>query len=194
VFLSNSDARHRRRRRVSTGLECGRRPAAGAHYPGATREEDSPPAGHRRDSEHTTAPGPVERGPASTGRPDGLRRRKTAPPHRPLARAGRTAGAGRDAEAVPRSRIDSYTNLNNESLPLSRLAPGDQAGGVGPHPQSTRLRAQAGRVPPPAQRRLGTRRSTSQGRTRLVTGWPTRGRRATPAVNQTVASDGPRRK
>jgi hypothetical protein len=116
---SNSDARHRRRRRVSAGLERGRRPAAGAHYFGATREEDAPPAGHRGDSEHTTGTGADLRGPAPTGRPDGLRRRQTAaPPHRPLARAGREAGA------APRARSDSYTNLNNESLPLSRLASG----------------------------------------------------------------------
>jgi hypothetical protein len=96
-----------------------------AHYFGATWEEDGPPTGHRGDSEHTTSAGPDVWGPAPTGRPDGLHRRQTAPPHCPLARAGRTAGAGSEAGAVPRSRIDSYTNLNNESLQLSRLAPGD---------------------------------------------------------------------
>jgi hypothetical protein len=64
----NSDARHRRRRRVSTGLERGRRPAAGALYSGAMREEDGPPAGHRGDPEHATGAGPDLRGPAPTGR------------------------------------------------------------------------------------------------------------------------------
>jgi hypothetical protein len=82
-----------------------------------------------------------------------LRQLQAATPQLPLARVGRTAGAGREAGAAPRSRIDSYTSLNNESLPLSRLAPNDQAGGVGPPPQSTRLLAQTGRDPPPAQRR-----------------------------------------
>jgi hypothetical protein len=89
-------------------------------------------------------------------------------------------------ERAPRSWIDSYTNSNGASLPLCRLAPGGQAGGVGPHPQSTRLRTQTGRVPPLAQLRPGTRRSPSQGRMRLVDGSPTQGRLATPAVTQTA--------
>jgi hypothetical protein len=55
---------------------------------------------------------------------------------------GRTAGAGREAGPAPQSQIEFYTSLNNKSLPLSRLAPGDQVGGVGPLQQSTRLLAQ----------------------------------------------------
>jgi hypothetical protein len=90
--MYNSDARHRPRRRISTGLERGRRPAAGAHFSGAMREEDGPPAGHSGDPEHTTGAGPDLRGPAPTGRTKDdrtdsgadERRRCTA---RPLARA-----------------------------------------------------------------------------------------------------------
>jgi hypothetical protein len=112
------------------GLARGRRPAAGALKSGATREEDGPPAGQHGDSEYITGAGPDLRGPAQTGRLDGLRqgRRQTTRAHRPPARAGRTAGAGRDAGADPRSRNDSYgyTSLYNESQPLGRPAPGDQ--------------------------------------------------------------------
>jgi hypothetical protein len=77
--------------------------------------------------------------------------------------AHRPDPAGTKTVRDPASRKDSYMYLNNESPRLSRLAPGDQARGVLPQPQSTRLLAQAGRAPPPAQRRLGTRRSPSQG-------------------------------
>jgi hypothetical protein len=70
------------------------------------------------------------------------------------------------------------SNSNLASLPLCRLAPGVQAGGVRPRSQSTRLLTQTGRVPPLAQRRLGSPRSPSQGQTRLADGSPTQGRLA----------------
>jgi hypothetical protein len=47
-----------------TGLERGRRPAAGAHNSRSTQEKDGSPDGHRGDPEHTTGAGPDLRGPA----------------------------------------------------------------------------------------------------------------------------------
>jgi hypothetical protein len=122
---------------------------AGPHGRRTARRPD--PAGTRNTP---PLPGPLygarrRRAGRTTTSTDGA----AAPPARSRGSHGR-----REARAAPRSRKDSYTYLNNESLSPSRLAPGDQARGVGPHPQSNRLRAQAGRAPPPVQRRLGTRR------------------------------------
>jgi hypothetical protein len=138
--------------------------------PGRTPRRPDP-AETRRD--HTPVAGPTLRSPAPSPGTTG----RTTPS---------TDGAAAHP-AAPRSRKDSYTYLKtgNGSPPFSRLrvAPGDsdqlEARGVGPHPQSTRLRAQAGRAPPPAQRRLagGTCRSPSQPEGRTV---ETRHRRPNP--------------
>jgi hypothetical protein len=53
------------------------------------------------------------------------------------------------AAFCPRLRIDSYTSSNDESLPLCRLAPADQAGGVGPHSQSNPTASADGPRPAP---------------------------------------------
>jgi hypothetical protein len=173
----------------------------------ATREEDGPPAGPRGDSDHTAVAVPTP------GPPYGARRLRGAgdrtdyavdrPPHLPLARAVRTARRGPrlgcgGGPAVAQRQLHVLeqqvtTTQPTRTVTVSHPGAGDQARGAGPHPQSTRLRAQAGRTPaPPAQRRLGTRRSPSQERSRLVTGGPPQGRRDMHAVNQTAVSGGQR--
>jgi hypothetical protein len=95
------------RRRVSTGLERSRRRPGGPQpEPAArraTREEVGPPAGPRADSDHATVAGPTPRGPAPSRRRVGRRRRRTAPPPRPLARVAARPCTDRDARATTQS-------------------------------------------------------------------------------------------
>jgi len=177
----NSDARRRPRRRVATGLERGRRPAAGAHNSGATREEVGPPAGHRGDPEHATGAGPVRRGPAPARRPGGLRgrqgRRRSACPH---ARAARLA-CRRVAE---RGRPPGHGLIFTRTRTTRHYRPADSHPGTMPgEPASPAVSSTAGLDGPRSA--LGatatrTLRSPSQGWTRLVAGVPTQGRLTIP--------------
>ena len=99
------------------------------------------------------------------------RRRRIA---RPLARALQPARAVARKRPLGRGLIVTHkleprgaTSLPTRTWPPSR--------GVGPRPQSTRLRTQTGRVPPLAQRRLGFPRSPSQGQMRLADESPNQG-------------------
>jgi hypothetical protein len=177
----NSDARRRPRRRVATGLERGRRPAAGAHNSGATREEVGPPAGHRGDPEHATGAGPVRRGPAPARRPGGLRcrqgRRRSACPH---ARAARPA-CRRVAE---RGRPPGHGLIFTRTRTTRHYRPADSHPGTMPgEPATPAVSSTAGLDGPRSA--LGatatrTLRSPSQGWTRLVAGVPTQGRLTIP--------------
>jgi hypothetical protein len=151
--------------------EGGRLAGRGPRGPGAYHRRRARSTGARR---HLDAPRTNERMDSGA---DG-RRRRTA---RPLVRAVQPAWAVTRKRPLGRGLIVTHkleprvaTSLPTRTRPPSR--------GVGPRPQSTRLRTQTGRVPPLAQRRLGSPRSPSQGQMRLADDSPTQGRLACPAT------------
>jgi hypothetical protein len=173
----DSDARHHCRRRVSTGLERSRRPAAGFY---------STPG-------HTGGGQPAGRTPR--GRPlYGVRRhrddrtdyvddRQTAPPHLPLARAGRTARRGPRCKGGPAT---GATATRNPPVAQPGEGPPRQARG---HPDCGLRQA----TPPPWRNGIPDHTGCPAGEgTQLTTGGSTQGRRVTAAVNKTEGSGGPR--
>jgi hypothetical protein len=127
------------RRRVATGLERRRRPAAGARptsgHTGGGRPEGRAPAWTRITP---PAPGPLYGGPVPTGQRDGRRRRRTAPSSRPHVCVAARPCVGRAARATARSRIDGIHVLE-QRVASTRC---DPPGSASP-PEHTRSASQA---------------------------------------------------